>query len=70
MIDSFDDLKGSPVLENVNCFALSRWLILDFEKIAKEFGAIEVNISSDEKLYWKLYGWDCDSILIMNPNVV
>lgn len=43
---------------------------LDFEKLAKEYDAIEVLISADHKLYWDLYGWDCDSILIMNPEKV
>lgn len=43
------------------------WINLDFKKIKEEYDAIEVLISSDHKLYWDLYGWDCDSILIMNP---
>ena len=42
--------------------------ILDFEQLVKEYDAIEVtNIGP---LYWRLYGWDCKSILIMNPDIV
>ena len=41
------------------------FVTLDFEKLA-----IEVLISEDERLYELLYGWDCDSILVMNPNVI
>lgn len=46
------------------------FVCLDFEKLAKEYDAIEVLISQDGKLYWDLYGWDCDSILIMNKEMV
>ena len=46
------------------------WVSLDFEKLAEIYDAIEVNISYDFDLYYKLYGWDCDSILIMNPDVI
>lgn len=43
-------------------------IYLDFEKLKEQYDAIEViNISN---LYWRLYGWDCNSILIMNPDVV
>lgn len=43
---------------------------LDFEQLAKEYDAIEVLISEDNKLYFELYGWDSDSILIMNPDII
>lgn len=47
------------------------WVFVDFEKLAEQgWDAIEVKISNDMRLYWALYGWDCDSILIMNPDVV
>lgn len=54
--------------------ALSRYCI-DFEALAKKYDAIEVHLSEDPSgargdLYYALYGWDCDSILILNPNVV
>ena len=45
-------------------------MALDFEKLSKEYDAIEVFISKDEQLYWDLYGWDCDSILIMNSDII
>ena len=53
-------------------------MYLDFEELTKQYDAIEVSISSSydldgdwhETLYYKLYGWDCDSILIMNPDIV
>lgn len=44
---------------------------IDFEKL-KAYGidAIELHLSDDFGLYWQLYGWDCDSILILNKDVV
>ena len=46
------------------------WCMLDFEKLSEDYDAIELVLSADSRLYWSLYGWDCDSILVMNPNVV
>ena len=40
---------------------------LDFEELKKQYDAIEIII---DKLYWDLYGWDCDSILILNKEVI
>lgn len=48
----------------------------DFEDAAKHWDAIELHLteaptlSNMESLYFQLYGWDCDSILIMNPEIV
>lgn len=49
----------------------------DFEQMVKDgWDAIELHLSSTDKnwdsdgLYWRLYGWDCDSILIMNPKII
>ena len=42
--------------------------MLDFEELKKEYDAIEVIIS--DGLYYALYGWDCDSILILNKDIV
>lgn len=44
--------------------------ILDFKKLEEEYDAIEVLISMDHQLYWNLYGWDVDSIVVMNPDVI
>lgn len=44
--------------------------VLDFEKLARDYDAVEVLISADRGLYWKLYGWDCDSILVFRPDAV
>ena len=52
---------------------------IDFEELVKcGYDAVELHLSEElpdshgflDGLYWKLYGWDCDSILIMNPDVV
>lgn len=43
---------------------------IDFEKISEDYDAIECFISDDRDLFYKLYTWDCDSILVLNPNVV
>ena len=67
-INSADDLKGLPVVQND--FKIFSWILLDFKKLAGIYDAIEVNISNDRELYYTLYGWDCDGILIMNPDII
>ena len=66
-INTVEDLEGLPTLGEL----YNRYL-LDFEKIKNELGydAIEVMAGSGKGLYYALYGWDCDSILIMNPDIV
>jgi hypothetical protein len=58
-----------------------KWVCLDFEKLrADGWDAVEVHMSEETSpitdyifgrgLFWHLYGWDCDSILIMNSEVI
>ena len=49
----------------------------DFEQMVKNgWDAIELHLSSTDRnwdidgLYLRLCGWDCDSILIMNPKII
>ena len=41
---------------------------LDFEELSKDYDAIE--LMDIYEFYFALYGWDCNSILIMNPDVI
>jgi len=43
---------------------------LDFEYLARIYDGMEVLISSDERLYWALNTWDCDSLLVFNPDIL
>lgn len=69
-INSVDDLKALPKADDKFGMNFSSWILLDFEKLAETYDAVEVSISSDFDLYYQLYGWDCDSIVIMNPDIV
>ena len=50
------------------------FIYLDFEELAKTYDALEVLISNDygfgDNLYTTLYGWDCDTLLVMNPDSI
>ena len=67
-----DQLDGLPELDA----GRTGWCFLDFEKLAQEYDAVELDLSNevrdrwDSGLYYRLYGWDCDSILIMNPDII
>lgn len=68
VIDNNDVLWKLPQI--VPEYMHDLWCMLDFEKLTEDYDAIELDLSADSRLYWSLYGWDCDCILVMNPDVV
>lgn len=72
-LKSVCDLEKLPRIEK---FDLASWYCIDFEKSMEEWDAIQIHLSDEIKdrydsgLYYALYGWDCDSILIMNPDII
>ena len=74
-INSIHDLEGLPRLKFGSAGLVMKLVkptqvFLEFEELAKHCDAIEFNISSDPRLYWYLYGWDCDCTLIMNKEII
>lgn len=68
-IASMDGLKALAQVEDE--LSPMDWVLLDFEELRSQgWDAIEVSLTADPRLYWALYGWDCDSILILNPDVI
>lgn len=63
IIDSYDDLKNAPLINN---------RILNFEKIAEQYDAIWLTFKGMEEtrisMYVDLYSWDCETVLILNSN--
>lgn len=57
-----------PQPENLGIFGA---VALDFEKLATQYDAIEVILSEDYHLLNQAFPcWDCDSLLVFNPDVV
>ena len=42
---------------------------IDFERIARDYTAIELTEVNGET-YYALYGWDCESIVVLNPDAI
>jgi len=78
VIGSVDDLNGLPVYKPPIPIKISAWVSLDFEKLVENgVDAIRVDMNNgysrgrlEDSLYFKLYGWDCSSILVMNKEVI
>lgn len=68
-ITNSDQLKELPKINNQLSIP-TMWTMIDYEELANEYDALEVLISEDRELYFNLYGWDCDSIVIMNPDII
>ena len=57
LYSSFDEPR------EVECFP-------DYIKATKDYDGLEVNISKDPRLYHLMYGWDVDSIVIWNYDII
>lgn len=73
------DLQGLPInpaMADANNWDLSlgHWgeVYLDFETLAKEYDGVAVMVQSGnwDELYYLMYGWDCDSLVVFNPEVI
>lgn len=51
----------------INDIGIKLALGYDFERIAKEYDVIDFKVG---ELYMALYGWDVDSIIVLNPDVI
>lgn len=43
---------------------------IDFKKLSEDYDVLEYCVSKYPELYWRLYGWDCDCILVLNKDVI
>lgn len=67
------DIEKLPLQKSI----LTSWFIPDFEAIKKSgIDVIQYNLSNDATedwsngLYYALYGWDCDCILVLNKDAI
>lgn len=43
----------------------------DFEQLmADGVDAVEYIVSACPQLYWEMYGWDCDCVIVLNPDAI
>ena len=59
-----DDILQSPGTQTDGMYC--SWIYPDFECRAKEYDAIELHMSDNWDLYDDMYGWDVDTLLVLN----
>lgn len=66
-IRSMQDVKSMPLIE----IGATTYYVPNFEKMLDDgWDAVELHLSECEELYFALYSWDCDCILVMNKDIV
>lgn len=70
-VDNVEILQNLPNAPNPYGLATVYWeKHIDFVKLKEQYDAIEISLSSCGDLYNILAMWDCDSILILNKDVI
>lgn len=65
---AIDDLAALPKIPGTESMQAS--VFLDYEKIREEYDAIEVFLDGDLDFQSTLCGWDCNSIIVLNPDII
>ena len=63
---TLDEMCSAPEAPNPSGIR-GRYLI-DFEKLAQYYDAVDYYETIE--LHYPLYGWDCDTLLVMNPDII
>ena len=70
-IDSINVLERLHKLQYTVTTLIRDVYFLNFERLLEDgYDAIDFQLSKDHNLYWAMYGWDCDSILILNKDII
>lgn len=77
-ISTMHDLERLPKAQIDERYAIYDTYYIDFEQCLKDgIDAIELCWYGDEfklvqngNIHYALYGWDCDSMVVLNPNIV
>lgn len=70
-IDAYEIEKENPKFIRMKTGSFyEEKIVLNFEFIKKYYDAIEIYAGSDRYLYFAFYGWDCDSIVILNKDKI
>lgn len=71
-IRSINDVKGLPRLSYGPEIPSSIFepVYLDFERLKTVFKIDAVELENVNSLYYEFYTWDCDSIVVLNPDVI
>lgn len=63
-VDKLPKIKGARV-------DLATIVYIDFEKMVEDgYQGMFVSLTDDWGLYMKLYGWDCDTLLVFDPSIM
>ncbi|MHA1757370.1 MAG: hypothetical protein ACTSVV_11410 [Promethearchaeota archaeon] len=69
IIDSFKDAMNCILMKGIN-----NKLHIDYEAMSRKYDAIFLTVKGEKETRFSkplsLYGWDCESILIMNPDCI
>lgn len=68
VIDTLKDLTQAPLVQSIG---MKNFKYINFELLASQYDAIYLTVNGERATRWSqpvsLYGWDCESVLIMNP---
>lgn len=69
-ISSLEDYENLITFYGTAQNNLSMFRGVDWQRVSGDYDAVLVLISVCSDLYWKLYGWDCDTLWICNSKVL
>lgn len=67
----FDEHDAESICAMIDKTLFTPAITLDFEAMERDgWVGLEINLSEYRQLYWLLYGWDCDSIIVFSPDQI